>query len=232
MEQIVSLCKRRGFVYPASEIYGGLRGFLGLRPARRPAQEQHPRPLVAGHGRVPPDRPRRAPGRDRRPRLGHHPAPDGVEGVGPRRQLQRPHGRRPRDQGAVPGGPRQGVRPQGRHRQQLRLRRRPRRGRAEDQAGRQAERRRLRRGRPHDAATGGVRPGRRPRHQGRRDADRAAGVQPDVGHLPRPHPRGGQQGLPPPRDGPGHLPRLQERRRHHPRQGAVRRGPGGQELSQ
>ena len=27
MEQIVSLCKRRGFVYPASEIYGGLNGF-------------------------------------------------------------------------------------------------------------------------------------------------------------------------------------------------------------
>jgi len=32
MEQIVSLCKRRGFVYPASEIYGGLTasGITGL----------------------------------------------------------------------------------------------------------------------------------------------------------------------------------------------------------
>ena len=27
MEKIVSLCKRRGFVYPSSEIYGGIAGF-------------------------------------------------------------------------------------------------------------------------------------------------------------------------------------------------------------
>ena len=27
MEKIVSLCKRRGFVYPSSEIYGGFSGF-------------------------------------------------------------------------------------------------------------------------------------------------------------------------------------------------------------
>ena len=26
MEKIVSLCKRRGFVYPSSEIYGGFAG--------------------------------------------------------------------------------------------------------------------------------------------------------------------------------------------------------------
>ena len=32
MESIVSLCKRRGFVYPASEIYGGLRGFWDYGP--------------------------------------------------------------------------------------------------------------------------------------------------------------------------------------------------------
>src|SRR6266699_5537551 len=32
MEQIVSLCKRRGFVYPASEIYGGLNGFWDYGP--------------------------------------------------------------------------------------------------------------------------------------------------------------------------------------------------------
>ncbi len=28
MEKIVSLCKRRGFIYPGSEIYGGLSGFF------------------------------------------------------------------------------------------------------------------------------------------------------------------------------------------------------------
>lgn len=32
MEQIVSLCKRRGFVYAASEIYGGLNGFWDYGP--------------------------------------------------------------------------------------------------------------------------------------------------------------------------------------------------------
>ena len=27
MEAIVSLCKRRGFIYQSSELYGGLNGF-------------------------------------------------------------------------------------------------------------------------------------------------------------------------------------------------------------
>src|SRR3984885_6958429 len=32
MSRIVSLCKRRGFIYPASEIYGGLNGFWDFGP--------------------------------------------------------------------------------------------------------------------------------------------------------------------------------------------------------
>ncbi len=32
MEKIVSLCKRRGFVYPNSEIYGGIQGFYDFGP--------------------------------------------------------------------------------------------------------------------------------------------------------------------------------------------------------
>jgi glycyl-tRNA synthetase len=32
MESIVSLCKRRAFIYPASEIYGGIRGFWDYGP--------------------------------------------------------------------------------------------------------------------------------------------------------------------------------------------------------
>ena len=32
MEAIVSLCKRRGFVFPSSEIYGGLNGFFDYGP--------------------------------------------------------------------------------------------------------------------------------------------------------------------------------------------------------
>ncbi|MBM3205900.1 glycine--tRNA ligase, partial [Candidatus Shapirobacteria bacterium] len=32
MEKIVSLCKRRGFVFPSSEIYGGVGGFWDFGP--------------------------------------------------------------------------------------------------------------------------------------------------------------------------------------------------------
>src|SRR5688572_7436936 len=32
MEQIVALCKRRGFIYQASEIYGGIKGFWDYGP--------------------------------------------------------------------------------------------------------------------------------------------------------------------------------------------------------
>ena len=32
MEKIVALCKRRGFVYPGSEIYGGFSGFWDYGP--------------------------------------------------------------------------------------------------------------------------------------------------------------------------------------------------------
>ncbi|KKQ81068.1 MAG: Glycine-tRNA ligase, partial [Candidatus Daviesbacteria bacterium GW2011_GWA1_38_7] len=33
MDKIVALCKRRGFVYPGSEIYGGLAGTWDYGPA-------------------------------------------------------------------------------------------------------------------------------------------------------------------------------------------------------
>ncbi|MBT4584724.1 MAG: glycine--tRNA ligase, partial [Phycisphaerae bacterium] len=32
MEDLVSLCKRRGFIFPASEIYGGINGFWDYGP--------------------------------------------------------------------------------------------------------------------------------------------------------------------------------------------------------
>ncbi len=32
MEKIVSLCKRRGFIYQSSEIYGGIQGFWDYGP--------------------------------------------------------------------------------------------------------------------------------------------------------------------------------------------------------
>src|ERR1044072_4335166 len=34
MEKIVSLCKRRGFIYQSSEIYGGINGFWDYGPFR------------------------------------------------------------------------------------------------------------------------------------------------------------------------------------------------------
>jgi len=32
MDSLISLCKRRGFIYPSSEIYGGLNGFFDYGP--------------------------------------------------------------------------------------------------------------------------------------------------------------------------------------------------------
>ena len=32
IEKIISLCKRRGFVYQNSEIYGGIQGFYDYGP--------------------------------------------------------------------------------------------------------------------------------------------------------------------------------------------------------
>ncbi|MDP2685356.1 MAG: glycine--tRNA ligase, partial [bacterium] len=32
MEKIISLCKRRGFIFQSAEIYGGLQGFWDFGP--------------------------------------------------------------------------------------------------------------------------------------------------------------------------------------------------------
>ena len=82
LDTIVSLSKRRGFIFPS---LGDLRRHqrrLGLRAARRRAQEQRQARLVARHG----------PGarRHRRPRRGHPHAPPGVGHLRPRRLVQRP----------------------------------------------------------------------------------------------------------------------------------------------
>ena len=50
MDKLVALCKRRGFLFQSSEIYGGLQRLLGLRPAGRRAEAERPRGLVARHG--------------------------------------------------------------------------------------------------------------------------------------------------------------------------------------
>ena len=40
LDMIVNLCKNRGFIYPGSEIYGGLANSLGLRPPGCRVQKQ------------------------------------------------------------------------------------------------------------------------------------------------------------------------------------------------
>ena len=71
-----------------------------------------------------------------------------------------------------------------------------------------------------------------PRREDPRHADRAAGVQPDVQNHRRRVGRGRGRGLSPPRNGPGHLRQLQERLRQHAGAGPLRHRPDRQELSQ
>ena len=74
MEKIVALCKRRGFIFPSSEIYGGLGLDVRLRALRRAAEDQRQERVVAGD----------APGarRHRRAGLRDPPAPARVGGRG------------------------------------------------------------------------------------------------------------------------------------------------------
>jgi glycyl-tRNA synthetase len=58
MEKLVSLCKRRGFIFPSSEIYGGLNGFWDYGPLgvelKRNLKEAWWRDMVAGHDELAP----------------------------------------------------------------------------------------------------------------------------------------------------------------------------------
>src|SRR3989440_4622039 len=53
MEKLVSLCKRRGFIFQSSEIYGGLNGFWDYGPLgaelKRNVKESWWRDMVTGH---------------------------------------------------------------------------------------------------------------------------------------------------------------------------------------
>ena len=95
MEQLVALCKRRGFVFQASEIYGGLQGVYDYGPLGRRAEEQPEGGVVAFDGL----RARRRGG----PRLGHPHQPQGAALLGPRRHVLRPAGGLPAVQVALAG---------------------------------------------------------------------------------------------------------------------------------
>ena len=104
MEAIVSLCKRRGFIFPASEIYGGLNGFWDYGPLGT-ALKNNVRRVVARHGRMPTGWPRWTSGIDRWSRFFNHPEPSRVGGIWPRWRLQRSHGGLPGIQSPLPSRP-------------------------------------------------------------------------------------------------------------------------------
>jgi glycyl-tRNA synthetase len=53
MDKLVALCKRRGFLFPSSDIYGGLNGFWDYGPLgvefKRNVREVWWRDMVTGH---------------------------------------------------------------------------------------------------------------------------------------------------------------------------------------
>ncbi len=83
MEKLVSLCKRRGFLFQSSEIYGGLNGFWDYGPLgvelKRNIKDAWWRDMVTGHDdlSVPERSARRL--RDDGARLHHHHASAGLE---------------------------------------------------------------------------------------------------------------------------------------------------------
>ena len=83
MDQLVALCKRRGFLFQSSEIYGGLQGFWDYGPLgvelKRNVREAWWRDMVTGHDDL--DGPARRPVglRNGRPGLRDHHAPAGLE---------------------------------------------------------------------------------------------------------------------------------------------------------
>ena len=97
MDKIVSLARRRGFVFPSSEIYGGLGSVVRLRALRRAAQGERQGALARGDGA----RARR----HRRARLVDHPPPGGLGGLGARDRLRRSARRLPLLQAPLPRRP-------------------------------------------------------------------------------------------------------------------------------
>ena len=58
MDKLVSLCKRRGFIFPSSEIYGGINGFWDYGPLgvelKRNIKDAWWRDIVPHHDDGPP----------------------------------------------------------------------------------------------------------------------------------------------------------------------------------
>ena len=101
MEKIVSLCKRRGFMFPSSEIYGGLNGCWDYGPLgvelKRNVKQAWWEDMIASHDET--AAPNGAPASYGMvgPRLRSADEPASVGSERARRRLQRPDGRRSRD---------------------------------------------------------------------------------------------------------------------------------------
>ena len=97
LDAIVNLSKRRGFVYPSSEIYGGLRAAWDYGPLGVELKNNIKRQWWRYDG----------PGarRHRRPRLERDPGPRGLGGQRPRHHVHRPADRVPVLPQAVPRRP-------------------------------------------------------------------------------------------------------------------------------
>ena len=85
MEKLVALCRRRGFIFQSSEIYGGINGFWDYGPLGVELKREHQGRLVAGHGPQPAARARWAGNPDGRRGLRHHHESEGVGGERTRR---------------------------------------------------------------------------------------------------------------------------------------------------
>ena len=105
LETIVSLSKRRGFIFPSSEIYGGINAVWDYGPLgvelKNNVKRAWWRAMVQERDDIV------------GPRRGHPHAPAGVGHVGPRRVVQRPAGRVRDRPAALP--PRRAARRRGPH---------------------------------------------------------------------------------------------------------------------
>ena len=246
MDKLVSLCKRRGFLFQSSEIYGGLNGFWDYGPLgvelKRNIKEAWWRDMVTGHDEL--VTPAGAPStyemvgldctiimhpqvwkcsRALRPVPRHDGRLPGVEEALSLRPGSRPLGRGSgADASSSPRLPENDGRRDRRQRAQKFFNLR---AKDADRSAWHGEIMSL-------AKVDDLKAGARARRQGARHAHRAARVQPDVqDHRRRDGQRGGRR-LPAARNGPGHLRQLQERLRQHAGAGAVRHRPDRQELPQ
>ncbi len=109
MDKLVALCRRRGFLFQSSEIYGGLNGFWDYGPLgvelKRNIKEAWWRDMVTGHDELvkPPGAPStyEMVGLDC---IDHH-APAGLEVLGALRSVSRHDGRLQGVQRALSGRP-------------------------------------------------------------------------------------------------------------------------------